>query len=196
MLSLDRHGTTIADSGATGVSLTLALARLHNTKDFGFAHSLYFRNRYIPFALEWFEVNERFCFAFQILITAFSLRFCLIVLERTFARLCFSRSNKYAGRAPSGTSWRCFVSFSSWLLIVFFIWIFSFWRRLLYNLALGNEVKDERQSQVRRRTTYLMPRNVWAFFDKMCGKRPSFFFLKDNSCWLEGSSTMNTYCFS
>ena len=23
-----------------------------------------------------------------------------------------------------------------------------------------------------------MPRNVWAFFDRICGKRPSFFFLK------------------
>ena len=35
--------------------------------------------------------------------TAFSLRFCLIMLDRTFARLCSSLSRRYAGTAPSDT---------------------------------------------------------------------------------------------
>ena len=48
-------------------------------------------------------------------LTAFSFLFCLIILLRTFARDCPSRSNRYGGMAPSGT-------LSSFLVFVFFSW--------------------------------------------------------------------------
>mmetsp|Transcript_1815 Transcript_1815/g.3305 ORF Transcript_1815/g.3305 Transcript_1815/m.3305 type:complete len:232 (-) Transcript_1815:192-887(-) len=79
---------------------------------------------------------------------ALSFLFCLIVFDRTFARLCNSLSSKYAGTAPSFTLASCssssspflgpfrFFCFSAYIAIVFFICTFSLKRRRLCSLAL------------------------------------------------------------
>mmetsp|Transcript_100970 Transcript_100970/g.308766 ORF Transcript_100970/g.308766 Transcript_100970/m.308766 type:complete len:250 (-) Transcript_100970:173-922(-) len=95
---------------------------------------------------------------------AFSLRFCLIILDRTFVRRTCSRSNRYAGTAPGLASSASLVlaSFSWCALIVFFIVAFSVYRFLENNLAL-------------------MPRNFRAVFAILCGSRA--FFFRNRSSW-------------
>ena len=71
--------------------------------------------------------------------TAFSLRFCLIVLLRALARASSARSMRYAGIAPSGTlgAVSFLLFFSSCILRVFLSWTFSWKRCLEYSLALN-----------------------------------------------------------
>ena len=88
---------------------------------------------------------------------AFYFLFCFTMLVKTFEFLCCYLSIRYAGTAPSWiSSTLLFAFFSSWALMVFFIWIFSLNRSRLKILAL-------------------MPLNVLAFLEIILDFLASFF---------------------
>mmetsp|Transcript_34586 Transcript_34586/g.84698 ORF Transcript_34586/g.84698 Transcript_34586/m.84698 type:complete len:200 (-) Transcript_34586:305-904(-) len=92
---------------------------------------------------------------------AFSLRFCLMVLDSTLARLVCSRSSRYAGMAPGATSSStlCLLARSLCCWMVFFIVTFSLCRFLAYSLALR-------------------PMSFCATADRLWGSRASFLRLR------------------
>ena len=84
-------------------------------------------------------------------LPAFSLRFCLMVLERTFARLVCSRSRRYAGMAPgaASSSTLCLLVRSLCCWMVFFI------VRLLRVALLGVELRLEAYELLRHRAALM-----------------------------------------
>ena len=83
-------------------------------------------------------------------LPAFSLRFCLMVLERTFARLVCSRSRRYAGMAPgaASSSTLCLLVRSLCCWMVFFIVTFSV-------ALLGVELRLEAYELLRHRAALM-----------------------------------------